>query len=553
MTSKNPGTVTAPDPRRWAGLAVLSASLLLVVMDITILNVALPAISADLRPSNVALLWMVDVYALVVAGLLVTVSALGDRWGRKRMLIAGFAVFGTASILVVFADTPGAVIAVRALLGVGGAMIMPSTLSMIRTLFPDGRERATALGVWGAMAAVGAAFGPILGGFLLEHFSWHSAFLVNVPVMAVAIVAGLFLLPEARDPRPGPLDFPAVALSMAGMVALVYAIKSAGKYGVADPAALLPAAVAAVALGWFVRRSLRRPDPLIELRLFRSPSFTAGAVTAMTTELSMAGTMLLMAQWMQLVQGYGPLETGLRLLPMALGAIVASPTAPAVAARIGARTVLAAASRSPRSASPSSACARAALLPAGRARAAADRAGRGLPRDRLRRDHGGRAARAGGQRGGRRGDQLRHRRHARHRAARQPRRRRLPGRPVVRRAGLAGRRRRRRRDGPRVPHRRAGRRGRRRRHAGGPRADGVRRLPRRHRPRGRGADAAAARSSIPDPPRHRPVGGRPTRRSRRRSGRRRSAVPARRRTDRGRPPAPGARAPSVPRPRPRRP
>ncbi|WP_254716405.1 MFS transporter [Actinomadura sp. WMMB 499] len=336
-----PGAAAAPDPRRWAGLAVLSASLLLVVMDITILNVALPAISADLRPDTVSLLWMVDVYALVVAGLLVTVSALGDRWGRKRMLIAGFAVFGTASILVVFATTPGAVIAVRALLGVGGAMIMPSTLSMIRTLFPDGRERATALGVWSAMAAVGAAFGPILGGFLLEHFSWHSAFLVNVPVMAVAIAAGLVLLPEARNPRPGPLDFPAVMLSMAGMVALVYAIKSAGKHGPTDAAALVSAAVAAVALGWFVRRSLRRPEPLLELRLFRTPSFSAGAVAAMTTELAMAGMMLLMAQWMQLVQGYGPLETGLRLLPMAVAAIIASPAAPAVAARVGARTVLA--------------------------------------------------------------------------------------------------------------------------------------------------------------------------------------------------------------------
>ncbi|WP_034516071.1 MFS transporter [Actinomadura rifamycini] len=336
-----PRAAAAPDPRRWAGLAVLSASLLLVVMDITILNVALPAISADLRPDTVSLLWMVDVYALVVAGLLVTVSALGDRWGRKRMLISGFAVFGTASVLVVFADSPGDVIAVRALLGVGGAMIMPSTLSMIRTLFPDGRERATALGVWAAMAAFGAAFGPIVGGFLLEHFSWHSAFLVNVPVMAAAIVAGLLLLPEARHPRPGPLDFPAVVLSMAGMVALVYAIKNAGKYGLTDATALVSAAVAAAALGWFVRRSLRRPDPLLDLRLFRLPSFGAGALAAMTTELAMAGMMLLMAQWMQLVQGYGPLETGLRLLPTALAAIVASPAAPAVAARVGARTVLA--------------------------------------------------------------------------------------------------------------------------------------------------------------------------------------------------------------------
>ncbi|RJL27130.1 MFS transporter [Bailinhaonella thermotolerans] len=339
--TENRPAITPPHPRRWLGLAVLSASLLLVVMDITILNVALPAIAAELRPDSVSLLWMVDVYALVVAGLLVTVSALADRWGRRRMLLTGFAVFGAASAAVVWADSPGEVIALRALLGVGGAMIMPSTLSLIRTLFPDGRERATALGVWAAMAAVGGALGPILGGLLLEHFSWHAAFLVNVPVMAVAIAAGLVLLPESRNPRPGRLDLLAALLSMAGMTALIFAIKQVGKHGVTDPAALAALAVAAAALGWFAARCLRRPEPLLELRLFRTPSFTAGAVTALITELAMAGVMLLMAQWMQLVKGYGPLETGLRLLPLALAAVVASPLAPALAARIGARTVLA--------------------------------------------------------------------------------------------------------------------------------------------------------------------------------------------------------------------
>ncbi|MDP4508313.1 MFS transporter [Nonomuraea turcica] len=327
--------------RRWAGLAVLSAAVLLVVMDMTVLNVALPAISEDLRPSSIELLWIVDAYGLVLAGLLVTVSALGDRWGRKRMLLTGFAVFGLASLAVLAADAPAEVIAVRALLGVGGAMITPSTLSMIRNLFPDPGERAKALGIWSAMAAVGAALGPILAGLLLERFTWHAAFLVNVPVMAAAIGAGLVLLPESRNPSPGRWDALATVLSMAGMVTLVYAVKSFGKYGPASAGALLATAVAAVTLGWFVLRCLRRPDPLLELRLFRSGPFSAGVTTALTTAIAMGAVLLLLAQWMQLVQGYSPLETGVRLLPAALAALVASPLAPSLAARIGARTVLA--------------------------------------------------------------------------------------------------------------------------------------------------------------------------------------------------------------------
>ncbi|WP_327590847.1 MFS transporter [Nonomuraea sp. NBC_00507] len=327
--------------RRWAGLAVLSAAVLLVVMDMTVLNVALPAISEDLRPSSIELLWIVDAYGLVLAGLLVTVSALGDRWGRKRMLLTGFAVFGLASLAVLAADAPAEVIAVRALLGVGGAMIMPSTLSMIRNLFPDPGERAKALGIWSAMAAVGAALGPILAGLLLERFTWHAAFLVNVPVMAAAIGAGLVLLPESRNPSPGRWDALATVLSMAGMVTLVYAVKSFGKYGPASAGALLATVVAAVTLGWFVLRCLRRPDPLLELRLFRSGPFSAGVTTALTTAIAMGAVLLLLAQWMQLVRGYSPLETGVRLLPAALAALVASPLAPSLAARIGARTVLA--------------------------------------------------------------------------------------------------------------------------------------------------------------------------------------------------------------------
>ncbi|GAA3141233.1 quaternary ammonium compound efflux MFS transporter QacA [Planomonospora alba] len=335
-------TVTAPPTppgRRWAGLGVLSASLLLVVMDMTILNVALPEISAELRPGSVELLWMVDVYSLVVAGLLVTVSALGDRWGRRKTLLTGFALFGLASAAVVVADSAADVIAIRALLGIGGAMIMPSTLSMIRTLFTDARERATALGVWAAMASLGGALGPIIGGLLLENFSWHAAFLVNVPVMVVAVVAGLILLPESRNPNPGRWDAAGAVLSVAGMTALAYAIKHGAEEGL-DARTAVTATVAVVALAWFTRRCLRRKDPLLDLRLFRNGAFTSGTIAALTTSIAMAALALLLAQWMQLVQGYSPLETGVRLLPMAVGAGVCSPLAPALAARIGARAVL---------------------------------------------------------------------------------------------------------------------------------------------------------------------------------------------------------------------
>ncbi|MCD4526290.1 MFS transporter [Nocardioides sp. cx-173] len=338
--TSTPREQTPATRRRWAGLAVLSASLLVVVMDMTVLNLALPDMSADLRPGPVELLWIVDVYPLVLAGLLVAAGSLGDRWGRRRMLVGGFTVFGLASLVVLVADTAGEVIAVRALLGVGGAMIMPSTLSLIRTLFSDPRERATALGVWGSVAAVGSALGPIVGGALLERFSWHSAFLFNVPVMVVAVVAALVLLPESRSARPGRLDVATLVLSMLGMVALVHAIKQLGKDG-PDTEAVVATVVAVVALTLFVRRCLAAAEPMLELRLFRGRAFSAGMLTALVSSFAMAGLLLLVAQWLQLSQAYEPFDAGVALLPMAAGGILAGPFAPALAARIGARTVLA--------------------------------------------------------------------------------------------------------------------------------------------------------------------------------------------------------------------
>ncbi|MDA0563887.1 MFS transporter [Streptomonospora sp. S1-112] len=344
MSIRRPADPAAPAvsrARRWACLAVLSASLLVVVMDYTVLNVALPDLTADLRPTADQQLWIVDVYSLVLAGLLVSMSALADRWGRRLLLLLGFAVFGGASLLVLAADTPAAVIAVRALLGAGGAMIMPTTLSMIRSVFTDPRERATALGVWAATSSLGLVVGPVVGGFLLEHFSWHAAFLLNVPLMLAALVAGLLVLPETRDPAPGRWDAVGTAQSIAGMAALVWAIKRLAKEGPGDLVALGVLAAALALLTWFVLRCLRRPDPLLDIRLFTRRPFTAGVLAALAAMFAEAALLLLVAQWLQLVQGLTPLWAGVYLVPMAVSAGAASLAASPLARRVGARTVLA--------------------------------------------------------------------------------------------------------------------------------------------------------------------------------------------------------------------
>lgn len=329
----------AAERRRWAGLAVLAASLLVVVMDMTVLNVALPELTADLRAGALAQLWVVDVYSLVLAGLLVPVAALADRWGRRRMLLTGFAIFAVASLAVLVADSAGEVIAIRALLGIGGAMIMPATLSLIRALFPDARERAFALGLWAATAAVGGAVGPIVGGALLAAFSWHAAFLVNVPLMVVAFVAGRALLPESRSAKPGRVDAPGVLLSVGGMLAVVYAVKHLGKEGV-DPTTLLVLVTGAALLTAFVRRCLRQEQPMLAVGLFANPVFRSGVLTALVSSTVMIALLFVGSQWLQLVQGWSPLVAGVALLPMALGGLVGPPLAPAVAARLGARNVI---------------------------------------------------------------------------------------------------------------------------------------------------------------------------------------------------------------------
>lgn len=341
--TETPTSITPLSPiRRWAALAVLSASLLVIMMDMTILNIALPEMSAVLEPTSAQLLWIVDVYSLVLAGLLVSFAAIADRWGRKRMLMLGYSIFGGASLLVLLADSAEAVIAIRALLGVGGAMIMPMTLSLIRVIFTNAKERATALSIWAAVSSIGAAAGPLLGGFLLEHFTWHAAFIVNVPLMLLAVVAGLFLLPESRVRVTGRWDAFAALLSLVGMTLFVWAIKTFGEHAsflVLE--AWIAFAVAIALLSWFVVRCLRRPDPLLDLRLFHDRTFSAGIAAALGSTFALIAALLLLAQWMQLVDGASPVQTGIRLFPIAIAGALASLASPPLARVIGARAVLA--------------------------------------------------------------------------------------------------------------------------------------------------------------------------------------------------------------------
>ncbi|MFI9275674.1 MFS transporter [Kitasatospora sp. NPDC052896] len=326
--------------RRWAGLAVLVLAIVLVVVDATVLVLAIPEITETMRPSATQLLWIGDVYSFVLAGLLVSMGSLSDRIGRKRLLMTGSAAFGAASLLAAYAPAAGWLIAARALLGVAGATIMPSTLSLIRALFPDDRERATAIGIWGAAATAGAAAGPLLGGVLLEHFWWGSVFLLNLPVMALLIGLGLWLLPESRDPRPGRWDVLSVLLSMTGVIAVVYAVKEAAANGPGHWNVPVTAVLGTAALVLFVRRQLRLETPLLDVRLFADRRFTAAVVGALVAVLGLAGVVFFMSQYLQLVRDYSPLRAGLAEMPAFVGATVTAVLTARLARAAGARATL---------------------------------------------------------------------------------------------------------------------------------------------------------------------------------------------------------------------
>ncbi|MZG15110.1 MFS transporter, partial [Streptomyces sp. SID5914] len=327
-------------PGRWLALSVLVLAVLLVAVDATVLGLATPYISEDLAPSGTQLLWIGDVYSFVIAGLLVSMGSLGDRIGRKRILLVGATAFGAISVLNAYAHTPEVMILARALLGVAGATLMPATLALIRNLFHDPRERSLAVGIWGAAASAGAAVGPVVGGFLLEHFWWGSVFLINLPVMAVLVVVGVRMLPESRNPNPGPWDLASVALSLIGMVAVVYAVKETAAHGFAR-ATLAAGLVGAAALYGFVRRQLTMPVPLLDMRLFRNRGFSGAVLADLLTILGLSGLVFFLSQYLQLVQGRRPFEAGLAELPAAVGAVVAGLIAGRAARRFSVRAVVA--------------------------------------------------------------------------------------------------------------------------------------------------------------------------------------------------------------------
>jgi MFS transporter, DHA2 family, multidrug resistance protein len=339
-------TVRAGTPRagrrEWAGLGVLALPCLLYAMDLTVLNLAVPAISRSLRPSGVELLWIVDIYGFVLAGSLITMGTLGDRIGRRRLLLAGAAGFAGASVLAAWSVSPAMLIAARALLGAAGATLAPSTLALIRGLFPDPDQRRIAVGVWIASFSAGGAAGPLIGGLLLEWFWWGSVFLLAVPVMAVLLVLGPLLLPEFRDPEPGRLDLLSAGLSLVAVLALIYGLKQAADGGGPAWAAAL-AIVAGVSAGaWFVGRQRRLADPLLDLRLFRRPGFTAALGTNVVSFFTGFGVLLFTGQYLQLVLGLSPLAAGLWMLPSAAGSIAGSLLTPRLTRRARPGSVMAA-------------------------------------------------------------------------------------------------------------------------------------------------------------------------------------------------------------------
>jgi DHA2 family multidrug resistance protein-like MFS transporter len=339
-------TIAAPSGpratrREWVGLAVLALPCLLYAMDLTVLNLAVPRLSVDLRPSSAQLLWIVDIYGFTLAGSLITMGALGDRIGRRRLLLAGAAAFGAASVLAAFSVSAGMLIATRAVLGVAAATLAPSTLSLIRNMFLDPRQRRLAVGVWITSFSAGGAIGPLLGGVLLRWFWWGSVFLLAVPVMALLLILGPMLLPEFRDPQPARLDLPSAGLSLTAVLAMIYGLKQLALAGIAWLPVLSILAGLALAVV-FVRRQRRLPDPLLDVRLFRVPAFNAALATYALGIFLVFGALLFTAQYLQLVLGMSPLRAGLWSVPSGAGLIIGSTLAPLLVRRFRPALVMAA-------------------------------------------------------------------------------------------------------------------------------------------------------------------------------------------------------------------
>lgn len=323
----NPEQHIAPNPRRWLVLAIAASGLFLICVDLTVLYVALPALTHDLGASNSAKLWILNAYPIVVAGLLPGLGTLGDRHGHRRLFLIGLATFGIASLAAAYAPSATLLVVARAFLGVGAAMMMPATLAIIRADFADARERAFAIGLWSGMAAGGMALGPIIAGLLLEHFWWGSVFLINVPVVLVALALAFWLVPARAAPGGPSWDLVGSLQILVGLTSLVFAIKELARQGRSVPALLVATLLSAAFFIAYLRRQQRREHPLIDLSLFRLPDFPGAFATACLGTAGGVGVELILSQYLQLVEQRSALQAAMVLLPMAIAGFIAGPLA----------------------------------------------------------------------------------------------------------------------------------------------------------------------------------------------------------------------------------
>ncbi len=324
-----------PHPQRWAVLGVLCLSVMVVVLDNTVLNVAIPSISTGLGASTADIQWMINAYSLALAGLLLTTGSLSDRFGRKRALLGGLALFGAGSAVAAYAGTSEALIAARGFMGIGAALLMPGTLAVLVQLF-DEKERPKAIGVWAAVTSLGFAAGPVIGGALIKHFWWGSVFLINVPVALLAIAAVAFLVPESKDPTVRKPDVLGSILSIVGMVSLVYAVISVPENGFGSLQFGVPLALGLVAMTAFALWERHTADPMLDLGFFADRRFTGAVASGVLAAFGMAGSLFLLTQHLQGVLGYSPLEAGLRVAPMAIALLVTSNTLGQLVLKLGA-------------------------------------------------------------------------------------------------------------------------------------------------------------------------------------------------------------------------
>jgi EmrB/QacA subfamily drug resistance transporter len=331
---------TSPYPRRWKALVVLAMSLLIVSVDNTILNVALPTIERELDASSSELQWIVDGYLLAFAVLLLLAGSLGDRFGRKKALTVGLLIFGAGSICAALANGSTELIASRALMGVGAAAIMPTTLSILTNIFPED-ERPKAIAIWAAVAGMGVAIGPTSGGWLLEHFAWSSVFLVNIPVVIVGLVAGAILIPESRDPEPKALDLPGAGLSIAGLTAIVWGLIEASERGWTDGTVLGAFAIGSAILALFIVWERKTTHPMLDVSVFRNLRFSAASLAVGFVFFALMGVVYFLTTYLQSVMGYSALGAGVRMIPVAIGLVSATKLSVVLTEKIGTKVVVA--------------------------------------------------------------------------------------------------------------------------------------------------------------------------------------------------------------------